>query len=208
MILLAIGAAAWYFAAASASRAQAAEVTVDRLMQLNLDLAEADTPDQRARIYASNAAALQTALNRNPMPPDQKQLADKLMANGAWLSSNTDPLDGAERFDEVADLMLNQLQAATTAKQAKAAARLARQYQHIVNRGLNSQLKRAQNVPFDKPERKRRYDRLVARNAELDRRMKQLLDRASNPSPKEIRKQSKADSKVGRTAAPEATAAS
>jgi len=200
IILLAIGAAVWYLAASGANRAQAAEVTVDRLLQMNLDLAEADTPDQRARIYASNAPALQTALNRNPMPPDQKQLADKLMANGAWLSSNTDPLDGAERFDEVADLMLNQLQAATTAKQAKAAARLERQYQHIVNRGLNSQLKRAQNVPLDKPERKRRYDRLISRNAELDRRMKQLLDRASNPSPKEIRKQSKADSKAGRIA--------
>ncbi|HEX4793175.1 MAG TPA: hypothetical protein VH370_05255 [Humisphaera sp.] len=194
LILLAIGAAAWYLAAGGASRAQAADVTVDRLLEWNLDLAEADTPEQRARIYSSSAPALQVALNRNWMPADQKQLADKLMANGAWLSSNTDPLDGAERFDEVADLMLKQLQAATTAKQTKAAARIARQYQHVVNRGLGPQLKRAQSVPLDKPERKRRYERLMSRHAELERRMQQLLDRSPNATPKEMRKQLKADS--------------
>jgi len=199
MILLAIGAATWYLAASGASRAQAAEVTVDRLLEWNLNLAEAETPDKRSQIYVQSAPALQVALSRNAMPPDQKQLADKLMANGAWLSSNSDPLDSAERFDEVADLILNHLQTATTAKQAKAAARLAHQYDHIVQRGLGPQLKRAQSVPLDKPERKRRYDRLVSRNAELDRRMKQLMDRAANPSPKEIRKQSKVESKANRS---------
>jgi len=128
-------------------------------------------------------------MDRAPLPADQKQLAVKLLENGSWLSSNPDPLDGAERFDEVAGLVLDQLNSAAVKDQPRAAARLSRQFKRLATHGLAPQMKRAKADRLDKPERKNRYERLVTNNEELNRRLQQILEASPNASRKEIRRQ-------------------
>src|SRR6185312_2786403 len=122
------------------------------------------------------------------LPDDQRQIASKLLENGSWLSSHPDPLAGAEHFDEVANLVLDQLNTAATKNQPKAVERLSNQYDRLTTHGLGIQLKRAKSERLEKPERKKRYERLLAREEALNQRIEQIVETSPNASKKEIRR--------------------
>ena len=129
---------------------------VDKLVDLNVDLAEAATPEERNEIFASQSAPLTATLEEDHLSPEEKELASKLLENGKWLSSNTDPLDEAERFDSVAGLLFDRLQAVAPAGDAKAVARVTRRY-GIVAARLNDARAKLARHSVRSPEQKRRY---------------------------------------------------
>jgi hypothetical protein len=188
VILLAIGSGIWMTTFATRQPALAADATVDRLLDWNLKIADTESPDARNNIFATQVNELKAQTDQAALPADQQQIASKLLENGLWLSSHPDPLAGAEHFDQVANLVLDQLNAAATRNQSKAVERLSKQYDRLTARGLRPQLKRAKFDRLEKPDRKKRYERLLNREDELNLRLQQILETSPNASKKEIRR--------------------
>jgi hypothetical protein len=174
---------------------------VDKLVDMNLDLADAATPAERNEIFAEQAAPLTATLQQDHLAPEDKELASKLLENGKWLSSNTDPFDEAERFDNVAGLLFDQLQQAAPAGDTKVLARLTRRYGLVAARLDDARAKLAK-VPARSPEQKRRYERLVRRQTEVEKQLQELLQRAPEMSRKEIRKELESIGKGGKKKGP------
>lgn len=187
LFLLGAGLGAWLVLSAGTQPAVASDA-VDRLVALNVDLAEADSPQERSRLFAEREPVLRRMLEKDPLSPDDRQLGSALLENGAWLSANTDPLAGAQRFHALADGLLVRLQKAAAAGDTRAVARLGKRYAELQARGLDAQLGRAAKANLDKPDRRRQYDRLVSDHAALQRRVDQMVDQSPERSKKELRR--------------------
>jgi hypothetical protein len=189
VLILAIGSVFWLLRSKESNRPIAADNTVDHLLDWNLKIADADSAETRANLFNAQFTTFKTQIDQIALPADQEQIAVKLLENGSWLSSHPDPLAGAEHFDEVANLVLDQLHAATTKDEPKTVERLSKQYNRLATHGFGPQLKRARTTHLDKPERKKRYDRLLTRREERNLRVQQILEASPNASKKEIRRQ-------------------
>jgi hypothetical protein len=170
---------------------------LDKLVDMNLDLADAATPAERNEIFAEQSAPLTATLEQIHLAPAEKELASTLLENGKWLSSNTDPFDEAERFDNVAGLLFDQLQQAAPAGDTTLLARLTRRYGLVAARLDDARAKLAK-ASARNPEQKRRYERLVHRQSEVEQRLQDLLQRAPEMSRKEIRKELEGIAKAGK----------
>ncbi len=186
-ILLCIGLGAWLVVANRG--AAASDVVIDRLVAWNVALTEASSPQEAGRIYADQATALKQSLDRDSVSGDAKELGAKLLENGAWLSVNSDPLARADRFCHVADLLLKRIQPAAAAGDTRSVTKLSRRYHQIVSRGVDGQLGRVQPAVISDPERKRHYDRVVRKNADLDQRLQDVVERSPEPTRKAIRRE-------------------
>ncbi len=136
-ILLLIGLAGWLLMGHYA--AGPADSVVDRLVDWNVDLADA-APAERTQIFQGQADALRQTLASAALPADEQELGAKLLDNGIWLSRNSDPLIGAERFSDVADLLLTRLKSASAKNDPKSVARLSRHLGKVKNGALDPQL--------------------------------------------------------------------
>src|SRR5690348_10423043 len=101
-VLLAVGLGGWLLW--PAAEARAAGDLIERLVDWDLDLAGATGP-QREQLVG-RAAALRGDLQRAALPPADRELAESLLETGTWLAEHDDPLAGAERFNALADRLL------------------------------------------------------------------------------------------------------
>src|SRR5205823_1756593 len=99
--------------------AQANPDVVERLIDWNLDLTQARTPEERSRIYDEQAAELKDKLAQADLPPEDRKLAESLLENSALLSKNIDPIAEANRFSDIIDKLVARLDSATTANDEK-----------------------------------------------------------------------------------------
>jgi hypothetical protein len=143
-ILFIVGLGGWFLL--TTSQAQASAEVVDSLIDWNLDLAEAGSPADRERIYADRAAALRTRLQKANLPQEEKELAEKLLENGSWLAENDDPMGAADRFNDVADQLLERMNAANRHGNHKELRRQAHRYQRVTDMGIK-EIKKAMKGP-------------------------------------------------------------
>src|SRR5205823_2089539 len=120
--------------------------------------------------------------------------AESLIRNGEWLTSNSEPLETADRFAVLADQLVERLDRAAARDDAKASARLARQYMHISNRGVKPKVEHARAVGADEA-RQRKLERIAQREANqfaklarMQERLEKMHDAAPPASKKELRK--------------------
>ncbi|MGA2497257.1 MAG: hypothetical protein ABSH20_05925 [Tepidisphaeraceae bacterium] len=186
-IVLCIGMGAWFVVAGRGG--SGSDVVIDRLVAWNVALIEAGSPQEAGRIYADQAVVLRQSLDRDAVSGDAKELGAKLLENGAWLSVNTDPLARADRFCHVADMLLKRIQPAAAAGDIKSVTKLSRRYHQIVSRGVDGQLRRVQSSAINDPDRKRHYDRVVRRNADLDQQLQDVVERSPEPARKALRRE-------------------
>ena len=116
-VLLAVSATVWMLL--PTPQAQAADV-VERLIDWNLQLTQSRTPEERNRIYAEQAPQLKAALQQAELRPSDRQLGDTLLESGSWLTANADPMAEADRFNDLAEQLMVQLDRATNKKDAQA----------------------------------------------------------------------------------------
>src|SRR5262249_28494131 len=153
----------------------------------NLELAQAKR-ESRPRVYAERASDLRSAVRRADLPPPDRDLADSLLENGSWLAGEDDPAGAAGRFDDLAETLLAQLDAATTKKDAKRLKRLAKLYARLGERGIDASLRKAEKSGALNLERKRKLEKVIRRDAKRARKLAELLERAPDASRKEIRR--------------------
>ena len=156
----------------------ASAAVMDQLVDWNLDLADAGAPQDRQQLYTARAASLDAAVRQASFSSDERQLAALLLEQGSWLAKNSDPADEAEHFSELADQIANRLDKAVVANDSPAVQRLGRNYDRVVQRGVKPKMQRLGAPAFvSKPDGAKRYDRLVKRQAERDRRLQILAEK-------------------------------
>jgi hypothetical protein len=173
--------------------ASPASPLVSKLVDWNVDLAEADSAEERAEINDEAATLreeVQKELEGSNLSPEDRELADKLMKNGTWLVAHTesDPLAEAERFEDIADKLLDRTQAAAFVGDTNSAGVFGRHYSMVSATGINAKLEKAQKDKVITPEEKRRLERMVKSNSDLKLKLQRLLDQSPAAARKAIDK--------------------
>jgi hypothetical protein len=133
LIVAAIGYHLWM----PSSEAQATPDALDRILDINVALTEAE-PADRAKLFDEAQAAYNAAIASGNLSPDDLTMAKSLFDNAKWLSKNGDPVAEAERLAIVADQLLGRLQSAVRAKKMSQIAKAAKQYVDADRTALNS----------------------------------------------------------------------
>jgi hypothetical protein len=184
LVLLTVGLSAWLLC--PAPEVHASGDVVEQLIDWNLQLSEAPTPAERTRIYAQQAAAFKEGVQQAQLAEEERDLAEKLLDTGSWLVEHDDPLDEADRFDEVADRLVQRLQSAATRGDGTEVSRLARHYRRVAERGIDANLDKMEETAVD-GERQKQLDRLVQRDDGRAEALEGMLNHAPHAAHKDIR---------------------
>ena len=184
-VLILIGLVGWLLFSGGVETAMASDAVLDRLVAWNVELGQAESSEECERILAQTAS-LEQAMNQVRLTANEKNLAAALLENGKWLSYNTDPLARAERFQQLADLLVKRLESATAAHEPKTIARLSRYYGVVQSRGFDPQMARVESMDSDKPERSRRWRRLKGVNAAMQAQVRELAKQLPDVTRRQI----------------------
>ncbi len=101
-----VGIAAATFLLSEPREVAAKPKLVEELVEWNLTLAEADTRETRETLVRDRLPAFRLAVRDTDLSARDRQLANRLIAEGEWQAANDDPLNAAERLHGLADEML------------------------------------------------------------------------------------------------------
>lgn len=170
---------------------------VDRLIDLNLELADAPTTQQSA-IFTARAAVLQSEAHDASLSADDRELASTLLEHGTWLCVNNDPVDRAEKFSDLSDLILLRMHRAAANNDLQALQRLSQRYDLVVRAGIGKNLARLSETAKATPENRKKLERIAKRNAEQERKLELLNQRASKALQKELKQALETSKRQGR----------
>ncbi len=179
LVLVAAGLAA--FLVFRPPSARATPNLLEQLVEWNVDLAEARTQDERSRILTDQEEQLKTTLAEAALPPADRDLAESLLENGAWLVQNSDPVAEADRFGDLADKLLARMDSATAAHDEQLVVLLAKSYDRLTTAGIEANLKRAGTAGATDGKRHKKLTHCQQRHARRTCRAAEIIDR--NPEP-------------------------
>jgi hypothetical protein len=186
VLLLGLGLGAW--ALLAPREAHAAPAVIEELVDWNIELARAASPDERSHVYAAREGDLKQNVSRAPLPEADRALANLLLDNGTWLATHDDPIAAAERFSAVADKLAERLQAANARKEHKLAVSYAKLQGLVAEHGVADNLTRAEASGALNFEQRHRLENLILRDESRMKALVDLLEHNPNISRKEIRK--------------------
>jgi hypothetical protein len=167
---------------------QAQSDVIEQLVDWNLELTEAPTPVERERIFSEKHEKLKVHIKQAKLSDADRELAENLLANGGWLVKNDDPVEELNRFNRVADRVLEKMQLAADKADAIQSERLARQYAKIAERGIDGNLERIKVAKVVDPERKLKIKQMMKEDRDRDVKLLILIEKGSASSQKEVRK--------------------
>ncbi len=183
----------------AAPEAQAGPEVIGQLVDWNLDISQANTPEARLAIFDTRNNDLKTLVGHARLPVEDRELADTLLETGSWLTRNNDPVAEAERFADIADKLLARLDSAATAPDERQAVRLADTYHRLAQIGVSGNIERGVAIgAFDQPG-KLRLDKVIAGNTKRAQKLEDLLARPPESSHKAIHKALKGHSRKPHT---------
>ncbi len=175
--------------------AQATPDVVERLIDWNLDLTQAQNPDERGRIYDEQAVKLKATLDQAELPDEDRQLAEKLLENSTLLAKNVDPEAEADRFDAIAAELVTRMNSATTAHDEKRMVQLAGAYTRLTEVGVSANLALARTAAGMDAERKLKLARATQRHANRVSQVADIIERNPESSRKAIHRAMKGHKK-------------
>jgi hypothetical protein len=167
--------------------AEASEV-LDRLVDWNIELAEARSLDDRGRLYAAAAEKFDRQTRQGNWSAEDSELAGRLLENGVRLVRDDDPLAEAEGFTDLATVLVRHMGAAASKHDERAMQRLTRYYAHVMQRGVNAKVERFASGGNAAADRARKLEKLLSRHAELREQVKQFLEDEPDASFKDVRR--------------------
>jgi hypothetical protein len=172
----------------SAGQTAEASAALDRMVDWNIEMAEAGSLDARGRLYAAAAGKLGRQAQEGKWSAEEQELAGGLLENGARLARNADPLTDAEGFTDVAAVLVRHMGAAASKRDGRAMQRLGRYYARVIQSGVNAKVARIASGGPAVAEHDRQLEKLLRRHAELRAQLAQILENAPDASRKEIRR--------------------
>jgi hypothetical protein len=155
LLFLVISLGVWLLAPSARVHADGPNL-VEQLVEWNVSLAQANTPQERAELYAQQAAAFRAALDKPELSAEDRQLAQELMDNGAFLAQNDDPLAAADRLNVVADQLVDKMNQASAQGKEQEVGRLARNFTKVAEQGIGANLEKAEKAVDKNPQQRER----------------------------------------------------
>lgn len=168
-----------------AARVEAAPDLVGRMVEWNLRIAQAPTPEDRRRAHAEHAHALGRALDDGSLAAEDRRLAQHLLETGGRLVRAGDALAEADQLDDMTEALVEHMQAAAERGQALRVNQLARQFQRVAARTKARAADRAAAVH---PDREKKLARLAEREDRRLTKLEKMLEKAPNEARKELKK--------------------
>jgi hypothetical protein len=173
--------------------AEAGPEVVEQLVGWNLEIAQAESHDERQKIFESRAGSMKELLTTSRISPEDRDLGQALLDNSEWLANNDDPTAEAERFAGIADKLLTRMDNASGKDDNKRIVKYAESYSRLTEFGVGMNLERAfASKAYHDPKRKHKIDRVIADDANRAKRLDDMLDRHADASAKAIHKARKA----------------
>jgi hypothetical protein len=175
-ILLAAGLGIWF---AARPIPPPPSNVIDQLIAWNLNLSQVRDKTERQRLFQVRLDDIKNEMQNAPLGDEEKLLADKLLDTAAWLTENDDPLDEADRFSELADQMVERIQAAPKTDTGQ----LAKRYTEMARTGINANLERLPQAP----ERSPKLEKLIQHEQKRVEQLAATLKHASVAARPELR---------------------
>lgn len=158
--------------------ANAAPAVMERLVDWNVRLSDAGTRGEREELYREQATTLRQDMTKTVLSDAERALAERLLANGAFLVESEDPLNEAERFQDLADHLMDKVESSGgTPSYAKL-------YVVVKDRGVKANMAKAEIRKEIKDERReQRMQNIAKREAQQENR----LDAVERKIKKQIR---------------------
>ncbi|HEX3151845.1 MAG TPA: hypothetical protein VHR66_27485 [Gemmataceae bacterium] len=157
-----------------ATVAQARPAVVEDLVEWTLLLTESEVPAEREKLVRERLPELQAAVQRADLSVEDRAFAEQLLAHGRKLGEGADPVDEAEAFHGVADTLLVRLD--TSAQDPSRFGFYAQLYSNVVDRGVETNLKKAEKQAL-RAERQARVQELRKANKKQAARVADLVER-------------------------------
>jgi hypothetical protein len=151
----------------------------------NVELSRSHDPVQRQRAYAARAEEFAQACRQARLAPQDRDLADALLAHAAWLAGHDDPLEEADHFIDLADKLLNRIASPAGPTPEQLTSDLARQYDCLVEQGIAGNLDSAASSGL-RPEQEGRWQSVADRSAKHLQHMQQVLQHVPTGASKHI----------------------
>lgn len=176
LLLLVIGGGMWSYQA-RVRQVAAAEDAIDKLVEWNLRLTQSESPVERRQLYAASPAAVKQRTILAPLDAGDRQQADALIENGAFLAGNADPLAEADHFSHLADLMVSKIISAST-QSAEVLEHLSQNYLSVVNQGIQKNLDRAEAATVNTPAHVQQMEKIEQRYAMIQSSMEAAIEKS------------------------------
>jgi hypothetical protein len=134
VILVCITALAWLLF--SPSETYASTDVVDRLLDLNLQISNAEGK-ARKRLYDENEKSIVQDLQRARLNEDEREFAEELLENCRFLAENDDPVEEVNRINDIADRIKSREDVASKKGDEKEKEKCKFQLKKMMNMGYN-----------------------------------------------------------------------
>ena len=159
---------------------------VERLVDWNLDITTADL-DQRHQ-FAGQEADFRQDLDKSNLTGEDRDLAEKLLENGRWLATNSDPLAEANRLTDLADNLIVKVDSATKKGNESDSHRFASCYSKIMEKGVHPwMVKIAKNKAFE-GEKKVGFDQFMDRDEQHQQQVEKVIKQVPRDFRPDLRK--------------------
>jgi hypothetical protein len=182
--LLAIGTSAWLVV--SDQQARGDDDLLDRLVDWNLRLTQTESSDDRNRLFQRERNQFDTLLAGPSLATGQLALFQAFVENGRWLAAHHDALTEADRFDSLADRLLQCATEAGTAGNLRRMSRLLTQYNRLLESGVGMNVARVEARGVLDIDHQRRLERFALGDPDRILQLAALLETAPGASRREI----------------------
>lgn len=186
LLMLVIGGGIWSYQARLRQVAESEEA-IDKLVEWNLRLAKSESSDERHEFYAASAEALKQRTTRAPLDAGDRRQANALIQNGAFLADNADPLAEADRFSDVADIMINKM-TTEASHSPEMLEHLSQNYLSVINQGIQKNLDRAEAAAVKTPKNEQQLQKIDQRYARMQSKIEALIQNSPPDSHQQLRK--------------------
>lgn len=161
---------------------------VDRLVEWNLQLADTASLEERQVLYDVNVGQFRQLADKEPAGSEDSPLMRTLLDNGAWLCRNNDPLAEAEKFNVVADVLVDQLAAVAGRSDDETLRKIANRYEAVEEKAINASLRKAARENKADNDRIKKIDNVLRHCADRQKRMEKMAEKMSGAPKKETQR--------------------
>jgi hypothetical protein len=140
VVLVSIGIFSYFTLAPGESRAASVDV-LDRLIDLNLQISNANAKE-RQRLLEEHQALLRQDLTKAKLTDEEEQFAHELLENCTYLAENDDPIEEANLITDLADKIKSREEVAIKTGNARVKDQCSFQHQKVMQMGYHQIIER------------------------------------------------------------------
>jgi hypothetical protein len=184
-LLLGVGLLSWLLVPGDV---HASSDLVGRLVDLNLELANAD-PADRQRLLAEHEAGFREELAQNSLNTDDRKEAEQLLETAQKLVVSNDPVAETALLTGVAESLVSRIDKAEKKGSVKETQRNARFHTKVVEHGVKPRMERIARAPkMMEKEKQDRLQHIIHNDQKQQQQLETLLQNAPERARPDLRK--------------------